>query len=271
MNYQKLTVEKFAENLSGGQYASLTGARRAIGKVQDWTKKQRESARVLADKHFSDGGTKAKPAAKKVAKKPLPKATTAATAASPTPPVKRGARKPAPKEVVDTRTQPQAQTDILPIQPYSLTAEQIASNPHHAASIADRIINSVATALTVARAIHQNNQGIDISDIEEQGAAALRKAVALLDQNIDPVYAAAPVRGDIKKVFGTKKTPPHETNGVVPPPGTPAMEPPSSPAGAEAAPVDPHEEELFNKCADAVQRAHRTPEQVLAEDTPPSS
>lgn len=65
-NYEKLTLEKFKTNLKGGKYATLTGARRAIGKA-DWSNVDREAARATADKHFgapAAGAPKAAAAAK---------------------------------------------------------------------------------------------------------------------------------------------------------------------------------------------------------------
>jgi hypothetical protein len=59
MNYEKLTVERFALRLQENAYKGLTGARRAIGKT-DWSKKDKERAHELADKTFGAGGKVAK-------------------------------------------------------------------------------------------------------------------------------------------------------------------------------------------------------------------
>jgi hypothetical protein len=76
MNYERLTVDRFELNLKEGKYAGLTGARRAIGKA-NWTTKEREKAKEIANKFF-DGGkpsvakTKAPKPEKKAAKAPKP-------------------------------------------------------------------------------------------------------------------------------------------------------------------------------------------------------
>lgn len=65
--YEKVTPAVFRQRLKGGHYASLTGARRAIGRMSAWTDKQRNRAQSDAEKHFESGEAVAKP--KKVAKK----------------------------------------------------------------------------------------------------------------------------------------------------------------------------------------------------------
>lgn len=77
MNYEKLTVDRFALNLKEGKYSSVTGARRAIGKTGSWSAKEKEAAQSLANKHFkvTDAPVKpaSKPAAVAAAPKPVPK------------------------------------------------------------------------------------------------------------------------------------------------------------------------------------------------------
>jgi hypothetical protein len=118
MNYEKLSVDRFALNLKEGKYAGLTGSRRAIGKCKDWSKKDRERAQELANKHFGSAGAAAKPAAKpakKAGKKIAKKAKAAPVAAKPATkapskakPAKRAVAKPAREPVVDhvTTTMP---------------------------------------------------------------------------------------------------------------------------------------------------------------------
>jgi hypothetical protein len=76
--YEKLTVERFQENLQSGKYNSLTGARRAIGKTSSWSNKEKERASEIAVSHFGgDAGTASAPA-KKAVKKVAAKKTVAA-------------------------------------------------------------------------------------------------------------------------------------------------------------------------------------------------
>jgi hypothetical protein len=60
MNYEKLTLARFTERLRDGKYAGLTGARRAIGKLTDWSQKEKDKALEVATKHFESGGASAK-------------------------------------------------------------------------------------------------------------------------------------------------------------------------------------------------------------------
>lgn len=56
MSYEKLSPEKFAENLKAGRYANLTGARRAIGKAE-WPDATKDKVRHAAEKHFGGAST----------------------------------------------------------------------------------------------------------------------------------------------------------------------------------------------------------------------
>lgn len=103
MGYEKLSVERFALSMKEGKYAGLTGARRAIGKVKDWTDAEKAKAKTLAEKHFgtegaaSSAGKPAKKAAKvaKVATKKAAKvAKKAAKAAAPKEPTVKQVRSP---------------------------------------------------------------------------------------------------------------------------------------------------------------------------------
>jgi hypothetical protein len=92
-NYEKLTLEGFKLKLNEGKYESLTGARRAIGKVTDWSAKDKQKAQELAAAHFGEDGGKpsAKPAkTPKKAAKAGPKKIAAG-------PKKVAAKKAAPK------------------------------------------------------------------------------------------------------------------------------------------------------------------------------
>jgi hypothetical protein len=51
MNYEKITVARFAERLKVNTYKSITAARRAIGKA-DWTEQERKKAHRINNQHF---------------------------------------------------------------------------------------------------------------------------------------------------------------------------------------------------------------------------
>jgi uncharacterized protein YkwD len=88
MRYAKLDLATFTGNLSDGRYKDRTGARRAIGKVSEWSAKDKAAAHALVNKRFGESdsptdlkeGKKVKVAkpAKRVAAKAAPKPVKAA-------------------------------------------------------------------------------------------------------------------------------------------------------------------------------------------------
>jgi hypothetical protein len=73
-DYQKVTPAKFRARLKDDQYASLTGARRAIGRMSEWSDGQKARARKDAEAYFPEEGS-APP--KKAGKKSVAKKKTA--------------------------------------------------------------------------------------------------------------------------------------------------------------------------------------------------
>lgn len=71
--YEKVTPAKFRVRLKDDQYKNLTGARRAIGRMSEWSDGQKTRARNEAEKHFE--GASASPK-KPVTKKATTKKTT---------------------------------------------------------------------------------------------------------------------------------------------------------------------------------------------------
>lgn len=92
--YEKVTPAKFRGRLKDGHYNSLTGARRAVGRMSEWTEQQRNRARNEAEKYFEGNPTpkkvdkKVAKAGKKAAKKTTKKAAKKTSA--------RGAKKTGP-------------------------------------------------------------------------------------------------------------------------------------------------------------------------------
>jgi hypothetical protein len=96
MQYAKMDLAKFTENVKGGRYESRTAARRAAGKA-DWSDKDRDAAHVLINKTWGDDaptkpkrGKTAKPA--KRAAKETGKVTPATLSAPTSKPAKRAPR-----------------------------------------------------------------------------------------------------------------------------------------------------------------------------------
>ena len=71
MSKQYETLDGFRKKLKSGHYDSVTGARRAIGKMRTWEEKDKEAGRRAVDKHF--GATPSKPAKPRPAAKKTPK------------------------------------------------------------------------------------------------------------------------------------------------------------------------------------------------------
>lgn len=84
------SLNTFKQKLAAGEYVSLTGAKRAIGKFREMPDAERDQARALAEKHFA--GAPAAPAAKKAPAKKAPAPKAAAKKA----PAKKAPAKAAP-------------------------------------------------------------------------------------------------------------------------------------------------------------------------------
>jgi chemotaxis protein histidine kinase CheA len=91
--YTKLSPADFRKKLKNGGYKDLTGARRAIGKMQEWSEAERDKARNAAAKHF---GEEAPAPTKKKAKKKAAKKAAKAKPAKKMP--KKRAKKKAAKK-----------------------------------------------------------------------------------------------------------------------------------------------------------------------------
>ncbi len=88
-----MNTDDFKARLADGGYASLTGAKKGIGRVANWSKREREEMTVLAEKHFAKEDKLAQPNTRRGAPAPKKAAAKREPAASAEPPKKRG-RKP---------------------------------------------------------------------------------------------------------------------------------------------------------------------------------
>jgi hypothetical protein len=106
--YKMMSVADFRTKMKNGDYDSAGGARKAIGKMKEWSEADRDTAKSFVAKHFGEDapakkteGRKPRPekkAAKKVAAKAKPaKAEKATKAAKPAKAEKKIAAKPAAK------------------------------------------------------------------------------------------------------------------------------------------------------------------------------
>jgi len=62
-------TSEFRKKLRSGEYVSLTGAKRAIGKMKGWSEVDRNKARAAAERHFAGEESPPKKVAKKKTKK----------------------------------------------------------------------------------------------------------------------------------------------------------------------------------------------------------
>ena len=105
---EPLTLVTFKKKLREGGYKNLAGARRAVGKVANWTDEEREKGRAAAANFF--GEEPAKPAAKKKSKKKTTKKAAKKVAAKA--PTKKAAAKKAVKKTVGRARAQRAAADL---------------------------------------------------------------------------------------------------------------------------------------------------------------
>jgi hypothetical protein len=130
MQYAKMDLAKFAENVKGGRYETRTAARRAAGKA-DWSAKDRDAAHALINKTWGDDDVPSKPKRAKAAKpaKRAAKAAPAKAASSP-PPAKKAA-KPAKRA---PRAQAAPTASSLPVQGSDLRRAPVTLGPQEPVS-----------------------------------------------------------------------------------------------------------------------------------------
>lgn len=201
-SYTKFTLATFKTRLTGGAYANLTGANRAIGKTQELSEEDKGKARALAAKHFGaavpvkKSATKpaAKPA-KKVTKKAAPKAKPAAA------PAKKAAKK-ATKKTAKKATKkaaktapvaepapgasPKAPAVAAPIAPTS-TATSLEQPEDHKARVIEQmgsVISTVGQALTSMRDAKQLFPKAELEEGVAIATSSLSRAVQRLDQEV---------------------------------------------------------------------------------------
>lgn len=224
MNYEKLTVERFVENMRDGKYETLTGARRAIGKTSSWSAKDKEQAHTAANKHFQALGPV------KVAKAAKPAAKTATAAA----PAKKQARKPIRK--------------APPPAPTATTPDQLVNEEVHASSAKKFTPSAGSASTTVGEAVGMGSQVIefflsareslefqqrvnptgDFSKTLASMSDGLARAVSLVSSSLPPVNS-----------IDTTLPPPRVSlpKETKPAPTVSASKPQAAPAAVTPAPV----------------------------------
>lgn len=210
-SYTKFTLATFKTRLTGGAYANLTGANRAIGKTQELSEEDKGKARALAAKHFgaavpakkAAGKPAAKAAAKpakKVAKKAVKKAAPKAKpAAAPSKKVakkatKKVAKKTAAKKATKSATtaepapgaSPKALAVAASIAPTTTakTPEQREASKAQVIEQMGSVIDTIGKALTSMKDAKQLFPKAELEDGVTTATSSLSRAVQRLDQEV---------------------------------------------------------------------------------------
>lgn len=219
--YEKLDLSAFKKKLADGDYASLTGARRAVGRMTTWSETDKNKARALAEKHFG-GATPAKPAkktAKKTAKKAAKKKAT-----------KKVAKKKAAKKA---KAAPTAKKSVKKVK----RRQTKASSAKELTSVMGRIQETNAQIEVYGNAILHMGRAKDIgcpaSSIQEgakaaqEGLTAAVNNLCVLTKEVSPLGAPAGGNGAANKAWNTAVDATQATlTGPPPPPPTHEPVPP---------------------------------------------
>jgi hypothetical protein len=244
MNYEKLTPEKFNEKLKAGEYESLTGSRRAIGKAS-WPEADKEKCRDKALRHFGDNGSTP---AKKAAPKAAPKKVAVKVVAAPKVKAKPG-RKPAvaaqggrEHDKMEPKAAPilvpEHYTDVLR-QAKNITLADVRKNPHAIIQLAEHGVQSGTNVLNALTAMKEKDPTLDISDTVDAATSTVKASLhltSLVLQNLASgleghSHVAAAKEPVISHPVETEPTP-SEVNGVASTvPGTPSYEAPTASDG----------------------------------------
>ena len=199
-NYKKFNLDTIREKLKNNEYASRTGAMRAIGKTQELSAKDKDKARALVLKHFGDEepAPKAKKATKKVAKKaaaPKPvkagkkkaakKAKTKAAAPAAPAPAKKTKRTPrAQASAPEVDTTPVAKP-VAAVVASKLSPEAVAGMDRNTVVLEmGQIISTVKDALLAMEAAKRMFPKASLEHNVELSAAVMTRAVQIIDHEV---------------------------------------------------------------------------------------
>lgn len=177
MNYEKLTVERFAASLKEGKYKDVTGARRAVGKMASWSDKDKDKGRELAAKHFGVDGAK-KPATKATAPKKVAKAVKKAVARVAAK-VKKSAVAKSPRVVSD-----HAGPANAPVRNPSNLLNKAPANPGEAVQIGQQLMTFVAHTHGEMEKSRQYDPTADFTRLENEIRGTMTKAVQLVNTSL---------------------------------------------------------------------------------------
>lgn len=199
--YNKLDPADFRRKLKNGEYKDLTGAKRAIGKMQGWSEADRDKSRAAAAKHFGEEApapaakTSKKKASKKSAKKAVKKA---AKKASPGPGPGRGRKKKTTKKAAKA-AKPAAPKPAAAKPPKAASPKKTKTSPSEVEARIENTRNAVqayAEAVDVLRKCQ--GEGHSINDGLAKAAAGVTQLIEAMDRSIVQPLAGFPSAAEQK-------------------------------------------------------------------------
>jgi hypothetical protein len=249
-NYKKFSLQTIKEKLKNGEYASLVGANRAIGKTQELSEDDKVKARAIAAKFFGAEVPKkaaAKPAKKAVAKKAAKKVTKKATkkvakkavkqakerthpsthsgrAGAGAPRAKKSAKKAAKKAA---RSESASAPTSAALRPAESAAPKTKSRPLRASADVvmsmGKVISTIGDAIKSMETAKHLFPKAELEQNVEAAAGSMAKAVRVIDREVlDPLLneqaEATGGKKAAKKGKGSRKaaTAPAEDEGNEP-------------------------------------------------------
>lgn len=189
-NNTKVDIAVFKNKLKNGEYETLTGARRAIGKVQGWTDKEKDSARAIAEKHFEGAPVTAKAKPGKKAKKAPKKAATARAVlakAAPAEPTPVGPGK-GRKKKASVKAAPAKKAGRRAAAP----APVVEGNMRATVETTAQAMGMLSEGTSILQKIKEYGSGVDVSVGLRQIAVTATKLIEQLDRCIvSPLSAQA--------------------------------------------------------------------------------
>jgi len=191
-HYEKLTVERFEQNLKDKKYDTLTGARRAIGKTSSWNEKEKEKARGIALKHFGGEAPSAPKAAKKVGGKAPPKKASIKFAVLPSVPTvskvggKIGAKK-AAKRIAAAAPDARQHAPSAPSGPEPRSASE-------AIQLGNELVSFAGSLREGAKLVKGDSPSMNMGHVMEEVSSLLLRAGRLVSRHIEGAQELPPAR-----------------------------------------------------------------------------
>lgn len=223
-HYEKLTVERFEQNLKDKKYDTLTGARRAIGKTASWSDKEKEKAKAIALKHFGGEATPAPKAAKKVGGKAAPKKAAAKPAAPAA--AKKAVAKAAPKKAAK-RAEAAPRAERTPVNAQSASNGPEPRSAREAIQLGTELVGFAGALREGAKLTKTDSPGTNLSPVMEEVNSLLLKAGRLVSRHVEGVQELPPARLAVNSPVQVPVAQAHvaATSALTPPTEAPSLSP----------------------------------------------